>query len=413
LTAKTPRIAVVSSSDERATVAALAERLRDLLARGWDARLVFDGPGAARHGASPELEGSELSRRVYLSSAHPEGRSERWRRRAAVGSVRARRPQATWRYLRADGRPPLGLPRAKQVESVLIALRPRIVHFDSVAAASGRLRAAHLTGSRAVVSLGLDDLDEPAVDAVLRDADVLHFASEPIRRRWTETGSLDSRPGVVAAWGADTGFFDPAPVRDDAAGLGTSSRPLRVVSVGALSWVHGYEWALQAIRQLLDLGIDCRYRIVGDGSYGEALGFARSELDLDGRIELVGFAGRAQLREELRWADVMLDPTVVHGPASAAPEAQAMALPVVATSRTDLTAAAPHGDHAFVVKPRDPRGLAQKLALLAGDPARRRRMGEAGRRRLLERPRAEERAAAYDRLYRVALDTRSGDPPPR
>jgi colanic acid/amylovoran biosynthesis glycosyltransferase len=213
----------------------------------------------------------------------------------------------------------------------------------------------------------------------------------------------------VAAWGGDIAFFDAGRGHDDAPGPASSSPSLRVVGVGTLSWVHGYEWALQAIRQLLDLGIDCQYRIVGDGPYREALSFARSELELEDRVELVGFASKEQLREELRRADVLVDATVVHGQPSAVPEGQAMALPIVVTGRTDVSSAALDSESGFVVEPRDPGVLAEKLALLALDPERRRRMGAAGRRGLLARPAAERKAAAFDRLYRTALKGGSGE----
>ena len=151
-------------------------------------------------------------------------------------------------------------------------------------------------------------------------------------------------------------------------------------------------------------GVDCRYRILGTGPYLEALSFARSELGLDDRVELLE-PSRARLKEALGWADVLLDATVIAGPPSAVSEGQAMALPAVVTDRTDVSRAVVDGETACVVKRRDPDGLAEKLLMLARDPDRGRSMGDLARRRLLERACLGGGSAAYDQLYRAALRT--------
>ena len=404
MNAKAPSVALVSSSEERAAVVMLTERFLGLLERGWDAQLVFDGVGAAHHGACPELDTPEVTGRIHLSPAHRRGRRARWARRGAVARRLVDRPSASWTYMRADGRPGSLLLRGGYVESVLIALSPQVVHFDSASSAAGRLRVGHLLGSKSVVTLGLDDLTaEPDLDPAWSDADLLHFPSEPLRDRWTQMGSRDHSRGMVVAPSPDTDFFDPRQGRDGAAPTPSSEPTLRVVSVGTLSWAHGYEWALQAIRLLLESGVSCEYRIVGDGPHRDALSFARTELGLEDRVELAGAAGRDQLRQDLGWADVLLDATVVAGPPSSVSVAQAMALPVVASDRTDLSGAALDRRNGFIVRRRDPRGMAEKLAALANDPEGRRRMGAAARRGLLQHMDGEDQAAAYERLYRAAL----------
>jgi colanic acid/amylovoran biosynthesis glycosyltransferase len=64
------------------------------------------------------------------------------------------------------------------------------------------------------------------------------------------------------------------------------------------------------------------------------------------------------------------------------------------------------GESGFVVSRRDPWALAEKLAVLAGDPALRRRMGQAGRERVLRCFRLEQQLAAFERLYQEVLEIR-------
>ena len=62
-----------------------------------------------------------------------------------------------------------------------------------------------------------------------------------------------------------------------------------------------------------------------------------------------------------------------------------------------------HEETAIVVPRRDPEAIADALSRLAADPDRRRRMGEAGRRRVIERYRAEDQISSFERLYRGAV----------
>ncbi len=63
-------------------------------------------------------------------------------------------------------------------------------------------------------------------------------------------------------------------------------------------------------------------------------------------------------------------------------EYMALERPIVAYDLPETRFSA--GESALYVPPNDPRAFASALALLAGDPERRREMGEAGRRRVEE-----------------------------
>jgi glycosyltransferase involved in cell wall biosynthesis len=61
------------------------------------------------------------------------------------------------------------------------------------------------------------------------------------------------------------------------------------------------------------------------------------------------------------------------------------------------------GEDGFLVEPGATDELADRLAQLAGDPALRERMGEAGRQRVLPRYAVERLVDDVDRLYRSLL----------
>jgi glycosyltransferase involved in cell wall biosynthesis len=80
-------------------------------------------------------------------------------------------------------------------------------------------------------------------------------------------------------------------------------------------------------------------------------------------------------------------------------EAMAAGLPVVATDVGDVARAVLDGVTGHVVPPRDPEALAAALEPLLTDAGARRRMGGAGRARVVERFSGEVTAARVSQLY--------------
>jgi hypothetical protein len=87
----------------------------------------------------------------------------------------------------------------------------------------------------------------------------------------------------------------------------------------------------------------------------------------------------------------------------AAIEAQAMGLPVVCSDAGGLPENVLDGVTGFVVGRRDPLAIADRLAELAADPALRRRMGRAARRRAEDELSAERQLDGFEDLYRHLL----------
>lgn len=87
-------------------------------------------------------------------------------------------------------------------------------------------------------------------------------------------------------------------------------------------------------------------------------------------------------------------------------EGMAAGLPVVATRVGAVAEVVEDGVTGFVVPPLDDRAMAAALARLAADPELRRRFGEEGRRRVLERYDIEALADEHARAYEIALEHR-------
>ena len=122
------------------------------------------------------------------------------------------------------------------------------------------------------------------------------------------------------------------------------------------------------------------------------------------RIHLVGFTTVPE--KYLAAADIFCLPSYREGFGGVVIEASAMGLPAVVTRITGLVDTVVEGETGIIVPPKDVDGLVEALQLLVDSPAKRRALGEAGRRRAIEKFDArnvtEAVVAEYFRL--IAMD---------
>ncbi len=348
----TPRVVLVASGTADITGGLLAARLIYLLNAGWDARVFCKG---SRWPGEEALEDPRLRQRIELA---PKARSE-----------------------------------SSPFDRRLRQLRPDLVHFHSAVAASKGLRRGRLREARVVISLRDDgaDLNTPERGFLSQRADLLLFGHGAVLER-----------AVALGWPRNRAAILHAPV----VGLpGHREQPedpgvLRMLSAGSLIWEQGFEHSIQATRVLLDAGVRCSYRIVGEGEHLPAVAFARHQLGLTEHVELVAPDGRDGLAHELARADVFVDPAVTETTSPAALEAALHCeLPVVLTRRST---GAPDGA-AIMVPRRDPRAIADALRTIASDPELRDRRTPDAERADGQAP-VEAHVAALERLYRGVLN---------
>ncbi len=348
-----PTVAFVVSTTAEDDAQLLAVRLRYLLERGWDAWLFCKG---ARWADEPALRDDDLRERIELA------------------------PTA-----KADSSP---------FDARLRSLQPDLVHFDSGHAAVKGLRKGQLRGSKIAISFRTDGQDvefSHDLDLLWERGDVLFFRSRIALELALGHGCPEERAAIL----------NP-PVRppDPEYRREPGDRSLRVLSAGPLLWQQGFEHSIHAIRMLLDQGVPCEYRIIGDGEHLQAVAFARHQLGLHDHVHLLPDEEKAaQLPDQLRSADVFVDPAVA-GTTSSAPLVTALAngVPFVATAREPSLA-----DGAGIEVPRrDPRAIATALARLAADRELRERMGRRGE-QLSGIWRMEDHLAELERLYGAML----------
>lgn len=382
-----------------------------LLHKGWDVHVICGRSEPADWAYFPELETAGMRARVHVTA--PIRPPWRFALQVPVETMQlAARPEV-WKALCSDTVPVITRLKRAYLDTLLFRLQPDLVHFEFGALAVKRMYVKEAIGCRVVVSFRGHDisfvkLEQPGFyDELWRKVDALHFLGTDLWQRALDRGCPPDVPHFFIPAAIDISFFDPAKEIGTALDT-TTDEVLNIVSIGRMAWAKGHEYAMQAVRHLVDNGISCRYTIIGDGDFVEAVAFARHQLGLEEMVHLTGPLPREQVRAHLARADLFLHAAVSEGFCNAVLEAQAMQLPIVTSDAEGLSENVASGESGFVVPRRESTALAEKMAMLARDPDLRRQMGEAGRQRVLRHFRLADQVEAFDMLYRSMLTGEDG-----
>ncbi len=190
-------------------------------------------------------------------------------------------------------------------------------------------------------------------------------------------------------------------------------RPFRLLAAGRLVEKKGYPVLLDALALLAREGHGVTCRIVGAGPLRAELEAHARALGIDGAVTFDGALSHGNVAGAYRDADAFVQCSVVlpdgdrDGVPNVVLEAMASGLAVVASDVAGIPEAVVDGVTGFLVPPSDPAAVADRIARLVGNPALARRLGAAGRSRVLER---FDRSAAVRNVARLMLDAaRAGE----
>lgn len=191
----------------------------------------------------------------------------------------------------------------------------------------------------------------------------------------------------------------------------TGSRRPTLLTVGRLVERKGFDTTIRAVARLRDTFPDLLYVITGAGPDRARLEQLVAELEV---ADHVHFTGRIDYEELPRYYGgcdvfVMVSRSVapeVEGFGIVFLEANACETPVVGARSGGIPDAVLDGKTGRLVPPGDPEALAEVLEELLSDPEEARRLGRAGRQRVLD-------TANWDAVARQLLTAMRPDRPPR
>lgn len=231
--------------------------------------------------------------------------------------------------------------------------------------------------------------------------------SESARRDWIARTRLPARRVVTIHNGVDPERFRRQRTKDAARrALGLPVGALVIGSVGRLDEVKGFADLLEAASLLRSRCFEVFTVLAGDGPLRQALEQQAVHLGIAGTTRFLGF--RRDVQCVFDALDVFVLPSLSETFGYALAEAMASELPVVATTVGGVPEVIVPDETGLLVPPRDPAALAAALWPLLESAELRRRMGHAGRERVVRHFNEQNMIRRTVQLYRDMLGTGKG-----
>jgi len=183
----------------------------------------------------------------------------------------------------------------------------------------------------------------------------------------------------IVRCGVDPARFPPRPDPANAAPA--------LVCVGRLCPAKGQHLLLEALAGLARRGREFSAVLVGGGPDRDSLETLARDLGLADRVRFTGPVGQEEVRRAYAASDVFVLPSFAEGVPVVLMEAMSMTIPCVSTLVAGIPELIAHGEEGLLTPSGDAASLEAALDRLLADPGLRRRLGQAGRRKVL---------AAYD-----------------
>lgn len=301
----------------------------------------------------------------------------------------------------------------------LRASRMQIVHTYGFYPNVFAVAAARLAGTPVVIAsirdtgMALTPLQKRAQRLTCRLADLVLVNADAIRRTLVQEGYPADRIHVIRNGVAREAFAPRTLGARLRADLGL---PLDAPIVGMLSRLDekkGVYDFLEAAARVAARVPDARFLVIGDGvvvrrgnlvkngNYCTALHQAAHRLGLANRLVFTG--GRLDVPELLAQCAVSVLPSHSEGLSNTLLESMAAGVPVVATNVGGNPEVVQEGRTGFLVPPRNPEALTDRICRVLEDRGLAGRLGESGRQRAMSHFSIDRMLHDTERLYETLL----------
>jgi colanic acid/amylovoran biosynthesis glycosyltransferase len=207
----------------------------------------------------------------------------------------------------------------------------------------------------------------------------------------------------VCYMGVDPARFERRPFRAD-------PRPFEILCVGRLAPVKAQHVLIDTIGRLRERGRDVLLHLAGGGPDKAVLTGHAKRLGLERNVIVHGFAPQDKLDDLYRQADVFALASFAEGVPGVLMEAMSMGIPCVATWITGVPELIRNGRDGLLAAPSDVAGFADLLDSLVTDAGLRKRVGEAGRERIMEQFHLEKNCQRLAGIFAARAGIKRGGP---
>ena len=247
----------------------------------------------------------------------------------------------------------------------IIALRPNTIHIVNSYLYPKFAGWVQVLQTPIIVSFrGNDLIVRPWVDKVwqknLADmfshASGFHFVSRYLLEEGVCLGAPREKSKVIYP-GVDINFYSPIVSVDTT----ITRQPLTLLTVGRLVWQKGYPYALEAVKILIESGLDVQYWIVGSGDEEGHLRYLIRLWGMEEKIKLLGSKAPFEVKELLQQSDIYIHPSVTEAIPVAILEAAACGKPIIASWVGGIPEAILHEQNGILCTPASATELAHKI----------------------------------------------------
>ncbi|MEK6692594.1 MAG: glycosyltransferase [Nitrospirota bacterium] len=232
---------------------------------------------------------------------------------------------------------------------------------------------------------------------------------ESIRNQMIEDNGFDGNRITSIPTGVDLDLFDPKRINGTLRGDWGVSEGIPAIGMVAVirSW-KGHEYFIDAAGIVLREFPEARFFIVGDGPRKEIVSHYIKEKGLSegsyGKNSIIMTGHRSDIPQVMASLDIVVLPSYANeGLPQAILQALAMEKPVVAGDVGSISEAIINGETGYLVPPKNPSALADKIMSILKDDTVRVDMGKTGRRLVASRFSLEGMLDRIENLYKELL----------
>lgn len=254
------------------------------------------------------------------------------------------------------------------------------VHFATPASMVGLIASKLTRASFSITVHGPDefyDVSQYQLPAKISGCSFLCSISEFARSQLMKLSAVKEWAKFeVTPLGVDPDKFPPKPVKPD-------NGHFEILCVGRLVPAKGQHILIRALDLIVKNGGNARLRFVGDGPDRRSLEELANSLGIADRTAFEGSVNQDRILTFYNQADVFVLPSFAEGVPVVLMEAMSVQLPCVTTRITGIPELIRDGIDGLLVTPSDHVELAQMIERLMKEPGLARRLGIAGRQRVM------------------------------
>lgn len=149
--------------------------------------------------------------------------------------------------------------------------------------------------------------------------------------------------------------------------LGLNTSDSVILFVGTLRPVKGVKYLIEAMNSIRQRDTKASLVLVGDGEERQSLEVLTKELSLEESVTFIGRVPNEKIPEYMAASDVLVLPSLSESFGIVNLEAMASGLPVVASKVGGLPEIIEDGENGFLVEPKNPEQIAERVLLLLED----------------------------------------------